>query len=93
MNLFDLLTRYAGKWNVSDSRPFSDEEKQCIERNEIVKSQYGNSVCFYLRDGGMCFIPCASDMKKGVGESIDLEKAKILTLSKKGEPDIMRVSE
>lgn len=94
VNLFkEVLDIYAGKWQVSDRRSFTEDEINSVERTEIVKSQYGNSVCFYLRSGGMAFIPCATDMQKGVGEPIDMKKAEVLTLSKKGEADILRVRE
>lgn len=92
-NIFAKLRQYAGKWNVSDSRNFSQEEIAAVERNEIVASQYGNSVCFYMVGGGMTFIPLSTNSTKGVGESIDLTKAKLLTLSKSGEDDILRVEE
>ena len=42
--------------------------------------------------GGQTYIPLANDATVGVGESIDLTKAKLLTLEKGGESDINRVS-
>lgn len=93
MNIFSKLRQYAGKWNVSDSRNFTQDEIAVVERNEIVASQYGNSVCFHMVGGGMTFIPLSSNSTKGVGENVDLTKAKLLTLSKSGEDDILRVEE
>lgn len=93
MNIFSKLRQYAGKWNVSDSRNFTQDEIAAVERNEIVASQYGNSVCFHMVGGGMTFIPLSTNSTKGVGESVDLTKAKLLTLSKSGEDDILRVEE
>lgn len=93
LNIFKSLRQYAGKWSVKETRNFSQEEIAAVERNEIVASQYGNSVCFHMVDGGMTFIPLSTNSTKGVGESIDLSKAKLLTLSKTGEDDILRVEE
>ena len=93
MNIFSKLRQYAGKWSVSDSRNFTQEEIAVVERNEIVASQYGNSVCFHMVGGGMTFIPLSTNSTKGVGENIDLTKAKLLTLSKSGEDDILKVEE
>ena len=93
LNIFKSLRQYAGKWSVKETRNFTQEEIAAVERNEIVASQYGNSVCFYMADGGMTFIPLSTNSTKGVGESIDLSKAKLLTLSKTGEDDILRVEE
>lgn len=54
-------------------------------------SDFGNSVCFFMKAGGQTFIPLSITAKKGVGESVDLRNAKILTLTKSGEADIIRV--
>ena len=91
MNIFSKLRQYAGKWQLSDSRKFSEEEIAAVERTEVVTSQYGNSVCFFMKGGGMSFIPLSNQSNVGVGESIDMNNAKLLTLSKQGEDDILRV--
>lgn len=90
-NIFNSLRKYAGKWRVTSSRDFSEEEINAVERAEVVDSQYGNSVCFTMRGGGQTFIPLSTNSTLGVGESIDPSKAKLLTLSKEGEADIFRV--
>lgn len=91
MNIFNTIKNYAGKWSVSNIREFSAEEKAAIDRAEVVDSQYGNSVCFFLKNGGMAFIPLSQNSTLGVGAKVDVEKAKLLTLSKSGEDDINRV--
>lgn len=91
MNIFQNLRVYADKWNLTDSRDFSDEEKAMISSAVVVASQFGNSVCFFLNGGGQTFIPLSTDSTVGVGESVDLNKAKLLTLSRKGDADIQRV--
>ena len=92
MNIFSTLRTYAGKWSVKSSRAFTQEEIQAVESATVVPSQYGNSVCFMMVGGGQTYIPLANDAIVGVGESIDLTKAKLLTLEKRGESDINRVS-
>ena len=84
---------YAGKYLVKSIRNFSDEEIAAVESSIIEGSQNGNSVCFHMVDGGQCYIPCYKQCTKGVGESIDLTKAKIVTLGKFGDDDILRVLE
>ena len=91
MNIFSKLKQYAGKWQLSDSRKFSEEEIAAVERTEVVASQYGNSVCFFMKGGGMSFIPLSNQSNVGVGEAIDMNNAKLLTLSKQGEDNILRV--
>ena len=92
MNIFSALKIYAGKWSVKSSRAFTREEIKAVEYATVVPSQYGNSVCFMMVGGGQTYIPLANDATVGVGESIDLTKAKLLTLEKEGESDINRVS-
>lgn len=46
-----------------------------------------------MKGGGMTFIPLSSNSSKGVGESINLETAKILTISKHGDDDHMEVED
>lgn len=92
MSIFESIKVYPGKWNVKEERPFTAEEINAINEATVVASQYGNSVCFMMVGGGMTFIPLDLNSNCGVGEVIDLHKAKLLTLSKEGEKDIYRVS-
>lgn len=91
MGIFDVLKVYAGKWSVKSSRNFTDDEIAAVEKAVVVSSDYGSSVCFHLVSGGMSFIPLSTASTKGVGESVDLHEAKLVTLEKSGEADINRV--
>lgn len=91
MNIFSSLVVYAGKWNLKASRNFEREEILAVSEAEVVPSQYGNSVCFHMVSGGKTFIPLSSDSNLTVGDTVDLSKAKLLTLEKDGESDILRV--
>jgi hypothetical protein len=91
MNIFSSLRVYAGKWAVKMSRAFTSEEKAAVASAVVVASQYGNSVCFTMVGGGQTFIPLSQNSSLRVGESVDLEKAQLLTLEKAGEADILRV--
>lgn len=91
MNIFAGLQVYAGKWNVTDSRSFNDEEKAMISRAEVVASEYGNSVCFFMKSGGQTYIPLSNQSSLTVGDDVDLNKAKLLTLHRDGSDDITRI--
>lgn len=91
MNIFSLLKTYAGKWSIKANRSFTDDEIAAVESAVVVASEYGNSVCFHMVAGGMAFIPLSTASTKGVGESVDLHEAKLVTLEKSGEADIVRV--
>lgn len=91
MNIFNSIRVYAGKWQVKDSRAFSQEEIDAVDKASVVDSQYGLSVCFFLKSGGQSFIPLSSTSSLNVGDTVNLSAAKLLTLSREGDNDIMRV--
>ena len=91
MNIFAGLQVYAGKWNVVSSREFNDEEKAAVKRAEVVASEYGNSVCFFMHTGGQTYIPLSNQSTLGIGDEVDLNKAKLLTLHRDGSEDITRI--
>lgn len=91
MNIFSSLQVYAGKWSVKSSRAFSPEEISAVSHAEVVPSQYGNSVCFFMANGGQTYIPLSTESSLSVGDNVDLSQAKLLTLEKAGESDILRV--
>lgn len=91
MNIFASLKVYAGKWTEKEVRDFSEEEIKAVTTAVVVPSQYGNSVQFIREEGGLSFIPLDQNANVGVGEVIDLTKAKLVTLEKQGEADIYRV--
>lgn len=82
---------YTGKWTEKSRRDFTSEEINAVDHAVVVASQYGNSVCFTMIGGGQTFIPLSQNSSLGVGEPVDVSKAKLVTLEKAGESDIMRV--
>ena len=94
MNIFSGLQVYGGSWNVvaDKTRSFNEEEIALIERAEVVPSEYGNSVCFFMKAGGQSYIPLSRDSSLTVGDAVDVIKAKLLTLHRDGSEDITRVS-
>ena len=91
MNIFSALRVYAGKWQVKETKKFSQEEIALVDRAEVVDSQYGQSVCFFMKAGGMTYIPLDQNSSKATGDTVDLSQASLVTLSKQGEADIYRV--
>lgn len=91
MNIFSSLKVYAGKWQVVNTRGFSSDEISAVDHAAVVDSQYGNSVCFFMKSGGQTFIPLSTNSALGLGDDVDLTKAKLLTLHREGEADIYRV--
>ena len=92
MNIFSALRVYAGKWQVKDTKSLSKEEIDLVDRAEVVDSQYGRSVCFFMKSGGQTYIPLDLNSSRAAGDAVDLSKVSIITLSRQGEADIYRVS-
>lgn len=92
MNIFNAIKVYAGKWQVKNTRNFTQEEIDAIQSASVVDSQYGLSVCFILRSGGQSYIPLDQNSTKSVGDSVDLSNAQLITLGREGDSDIIRVS-
>lgn len=96
MNVFSTLQKYAGSWSVKSSRSFDSEEKSSVVSNVVMQSrEYPDKlcVCFMLHGGFKTYVPLANDSSLKIGDSLDLEKAKWVTLEKDGEKDILRVRE
>jgi hypothetical protein len=49
------------------------------------------SVCFFFKAGGQSYMPVSRDSNVEIGQSVDLTKAKVLTLSQEGSADIQRI--
>lgn len=91
MNIFGSLRVYAGKWMVKASRSFTQEEIDAVDHASVVDSQYGSSVCFFMKGGGQTFIPLSTNSSLGIGDDVDLSKASLITLERAGDADIYRV--
>lgn len=91
MNFFSNKKVYGGKWSVKSISKFTDEEKNLVIKAEVVDSDYGNSCCFFMKDGTTIYTPMSNDAKSDVGDTLDLNTLEIITLEKIGEKDIERI--
>ena len=91
MNIFAGLQVYGGSWNVVGSRAFDAEEIAAVKSAQVVSSEYGKSVCFFMHSGGQTYIPLSNQSNLGVGDNVDLTTAKVLTLHRDGSGDITRI--
>ena len=91
MNIFSTLQVYGGSWEVKNSRSFDQEEIAAVKQATVVASEYGKSVCFIMKSGGQTYIPLSTQSNLEIGDSVDLNSAKVLTLHRDGSGDINRV--
>jgi len=92
MGILNSLRLYRGKWEESDRSKFSAAELAEIASAKIVASDFGQSVCFLMKNGGMKFIPVSNTSKVDteVGDTVNLSKVEVITLSREGDADIYR---
>lgn len=88
-----MLTVYGNNpWELVNSRNFNAAEQSAIRSNTVVNSQFGKSVCFFLKAGGQTYIPLSTrGADVAIGESIDMSTAKLVTLHREGDGNIVRV--
>lgn len=91
MSLFNNVKIYAGNWSVKSTERLGKDDLEAIKSAVTVSSEFGTSVCFFLKRGGQFYIPVSKDSNVGIGEVLDLEKITVLTLQKDGEADIQRI--
>lgn len=82
---------YAGNWQKISERSLTPEEKSVITRAEVVDSQYGASCCFFLTTGQRAYYPVSTNSDLKIGDAVDLEKAKVVTLYREGDGEIERI--
>lgn len=85
------MSNHTVHWQVKSSRKFTDYEKSLVEKAQVVESQYGCSVCFFMKNGSTTYVPLDRDAKSQVGDFIDMDTAEIVTLEKEGKKDINRI--
>lgn len=91
MNILSKLPIYAGKWKEAAVENIDAADIAAIREAVVVESQFGLSVCMYLHAGGQTYLPLDTNSSLGVGEIVDLTKAKIVTLRRAGDDDIYRI--
>lgn len=91
MSFLDGIRVYAGSWNLNSQKSISAEELAEIESATVTPSKFGLSMCFLLVKGGRKYVPLSRDSSLAEGDLVKKESIQILTLSKDGEEDIIRV--
>lgn len=92
MGILNSLRLYRGKWEESGRSAFSAEDINEVASATVVASDFGHSVCFMLKSGGMKFMPVSNTSKPTqVGDKVNLENATVITLSREGDADIQRI--
>ena len=83
----------ADGWGIKSFRAFDNNEIDAVKSNEVVASNKGKSLCFYLYSGEVKYIPLSEYSLQNIGDSLDLHNATLITLCREGDYDIYRVIE
>lgn len=90
-NVFAGRTEYESSWSVKGERMFNNAEKANVVRARVVSSQYGKSICFLMKTGKNIYLPLSTMSSREVGDTVDINNVKVITLCKEGEEDIVKV--
>ena len=94
MSILSGLDVYQGAFEETNRVKFSQEDLNQIA-SAVVKDSKNYpgklSACFYLKSGGTTYIPLSNTTIANVGESIDPSNIDIVTISRTGDEDKLRV--
>lgn len=90
MNILNSLKVYRGTWEVTERRKFNAEELASAKSAVVVEGDYNNAVKITI-DGGDVYIPVSENSSLTLGQIVDLTKVELLTLSRPGDDDILRI--
>ena len=65
---------------IVEIKNFSEEEVRSVKKAWVVPSQNGNTVCFEMEGGGVTYIRLLKASKKLVGDPINLQTARLITI-------------
>lgn len=91
MGFLSSLRTYAQSWSETARAKFGTDDIAEVNKAEVVTSEYGLSACFFMKGGGRKYMPLSRDVEAEEGDSINLRKAEVITLSREGDADIYRL--
>lgn len=91
-NIFGDLHVYGEKWNKVAERKFNDIEINAVKEAKVVPSEFGMSVCFFMKTGGTSYIPVSKQgYQPQVDDTVDLHSVSLITLERAGDGQRVRV--
>ena len=88
----DYIDRNGIKWEVKDEVALDEEDKAKFSSAKVVSSDFGKSVCLFLKNGkGTQFIPLSTQGEQpAIGDNISLDAITIQVIGRANEKDIIR---
>lgn len=91
-SIFDAVKLYESEWTEVNSRKFTPEECKSVQGCSVVPSQYGKSVCFLFVNGKR-YIPLEPTATVAVGDTLAVDKLKIVALKYSGTNTQQKVTD
>ena len=86
MSIFSNCKTLEARWVVEDIRPLTKDEKEIILSARVVSSEFGYSLEFITTEETVK-IPISNKVSPVVGELVDINSIKIITLYKNYNPN------
>lgn len=86
MSIFSNLKTLEARWEVESVRPLTKDEKEVILSAKVIPSEFGYSLKFLTTEETVK-IPISTLVSPIVGELVDINSIKIVTLHKNYNPN------
>ena len=96
MGLLNLLGKVYGEanpWSVKSEVALGADDIAAIKSGVVTEGKFGKTVCLTLVSGGTQYANLGRDSKLEIGEEFPIAGSKIITLSREGDADIIRIQE
>lgn len=90
INILSIAKTVYGGWSLKSSEKLDTEN---IQSAQVVMGDYGLNICFFLKTGQKVYQSLSTNSKLNEGDVPELDKLKVLTLTKPGNPDCYKIEE
>ena len=89
--LFNNKKESIGKWKCKAEVKMASEDKVMFSSAKVVSSEYGKSVCFFIKVGGEQYIPISNFDELNTGDNVNIDTLLFQIFEKENEKDILRI--
>lgn len=91
IELFNHKKESIGKWRCKAEVEIAPEDKEMFSSAKVVSSEYGKSVCFFLKRGGQEYLPINNLNELNIGDYVNLDTVLLQVFGKQNECDVLVV--
>lgn len=83
-NIFEGRKEYGAKWDIVNTRRFSEEELAMVESATIEECNYGLCAKCLMVNGKVKYLNLGKFSNGNIGEKVNLKDARIITMERDG---------